>query len=156
MNVIAAVSLIAVIVSPNSGPNSSQQNTPISPFDAMAQESYSGVSINDIVPCEVVNPVGGSSVADDAARRADKWLRKQRESAAFYSPPKSDGFGGFGGSGYRGATGILPPSAYHNGRGRGDGHGKPPCVPEVSTTLTLAAGGLGLFYTRRRLKISQN
>ncbi len=83
-------------------------------------------------------------------------LRKQLDDAAFYSPPRSGRFGGSGKSGnaYRGATIVLPPSVQAGG-GRG-GYGKPPCVPEVSTTLTLAAGGLGVFYTRRRLKISRN
>ncbi len=145
MNVLIAVSLVGIIISPN--PQSSPHAS------SLQQESYSGVSVNDIVPSVVVNPVGSSSVADDAASRAEKWLRKQRDDAAFYSPPRSGRFSGSGPSNaYRGATIVLPLSA----QARGGGHSKPPCVPEVSTTLTLAAGGLGLFYTRRRLKISRN
>ena len=134
MNVIIIVSLMGVIVSPN--PQSAQVN----PISQLTQESYSGVSINDIAPAWQVSAGASSSVSS----RADKWIREQRESAAFYMPPGS----GNGRRVYCGATIVLPPRA----RGRG----KPPCVPEVSTTLTLAAGGLGLFYTRRRLKISRN
>ncbi len=89
MNVLIAVSLVSVISTP------SPQSSPYA--SSLQQESYSGVSVNDIVPSGVVNPVGSSSMAGDAASRADKWLRKQRDDAAFYSPPRSS-------NAYRGAN----------------------------------------------------
>lgn len=151
MNVLIAVSLMGVIISPNS--HNAQSSTPAS---VMAQESYSGVSVNDIVPAwrnlADINPAFRGGISSSVSNRTDKWLREQRDDAAFYSPPRSC-------NAHRGATMALPPSpsAQANGGRKGrNGIGKPPCVPEVSTTLTLAAGGLGVFYTRRRLKISRN
>ncbi len=81
MNVLIAVSLIGVIISPN--PN---------PFDAMTQESYSGVGVgvNDIVPCDVVNPVGSSSVSSWADKAQPSYYHHQhKHEVGHHACPKS-------------------------------------------------------------------